>query len=158
MEQFCAVKVGTIKNDGEGASIVVDAAYRPALAGLAGFVYVNVLWWFSGCDDAASRAVLREEAPYRGGPAVLGAFATRSPRRPSPIGLSCAQVTYVDEDAGVVGLAWCDADDGTPVLDIKPYTPSLDRVEEPAVPGWCAHWPQSVETSGDFDWSAVFNF
>lgn len=158
MGQFHATRVGIIQNDGEGARILVDEAYRPALAGLAGFGYVNVLWWFSGSDDAASRGVLREESPYKKGPAVLGTFATRSPQRPSPIALSCAQVTYVDEAAGVVGLAWLDADHGTPVLDIKPYTPSADRVEIPGVPDWCAHWPKSVETSGDFDWGAEFNF
>ena len=39
-----------------------------------------------------------------------------------------------------------------------PYTPSLDRVEAPAVPDWCAHWPRAVETSGDFDWEKEFNF
>lgn len=45
-----------------------------------------------------------------------------------------------------------DAEDGTPVIDIKPYTPSFDRVESPIVPDWCASWPKDVETSGDFGW------
>ena len=57
-----------------------------------------------------------------------------------------------------MGLAYIDAENGTPVLDVKPYTPSLDRVERPDVPGWCAHWPKSAEASGDFDWEKVFNF
>lgn len=51
-----------------------------------------------------------------------------------------------------------DADNGTPVLDIKPYTPSYDRVENPLVPAWCSRWPKNTETSGDFDWDEVFNF
>lgn len=51
-----------------------------------------------------------------------------------------------------------DADDNTPVLDIKPYTPSLDRVESPGVPEWCRHWPKSIEESGDFPWEGEFNF
>ena len=89
---------------------------------------------------------------------MLGAFATRTPERPNPIALTCAGVTYLDDENGVIGLTYVDAEAGTPVLDIKPYTPSLDRVETPLVPQWCAHWPQSVEASGDFDWSAVFNF
>lgn len=45
-----------------------------------------------------------------------------------------------------------------PVLDIKPYTPSLDRVETPNVPEWCSEWPKSTEESGNFDWESVFNF
>lgn len=58
----------------------------------------------------------------------------------------------------VYELAHIDAEAGTPVLDIKPYTPSLGRVEKPSVPSWCADWPASVEESGRFDWSSVFNF
>ena len=46
--------------------------------------------------------------------------------------------------------------DGTPILDIKPYQPSFDRVEHPESPAWCAAWPHSVETSGAFDWASVF--
>ena len=96
--------------------------------------------------------------PYVNGPDEMGVFATRSPERPNPIALSCAYVTYINEQAGEIGLAYIDANDGSPVLDVKPYTPSLDRVEAPTVPQWCAHWPDNVETSGDFDWEDEFNF
>jgi len=61
-------------------------------------------------------------------------------------------------DNGVIGLAYIDADDQSPVLDIKPYTPSLDRAETPRVPEWCGHWPKNVESSSDFDWESEFNF
>ena len=64
----------------------------------------------------------------------------------------------MDKENAIVGLSYIDANDGTPVLDIKPYPPSLDRVESPAVPGWCAHWPRNIEGSGDFDWEKEFNF
>ena len=87
---------------------------------------------------------------------MLGTFATRSPERPNPIALSCAGVTYLKE--GRIGLDYLDAEAGSPVLDLKPYIPSLDRVEAPGVPDWCSHWPSSVETSGDFDWGAEFRF
>ncbi len=46
----------------------------------------------------------------------------------------------------------------TPVLDIKTYTPSLDRIEAPGVPEWCSHWPKSAEASEHFDWASEFNF
>lgn len=62
------------------------------------------------------------------------------------------------EHYGIIGLAYIDADNGTPVIDIKPYTPSLERVENPSLPEWCSNWPNNVEESGDFDWSTVFNF
>lgn len=51
-----------------------------------------------------------------------------------------------------------DAEEATPLIDIKPYAPSVDRVTSPQVPAWCAHWPRDVETSGEFDWAAEFRF
>ncbi|MDR0958673.1 MAG: tRNA (N6-threonylcarbamoyladenosine(37)-N6)-methyltransferase TrmO, partial [Clostridiales bacterium] len=54
-------------------------------------------------------------------------------------------------------LTYIEAFDGSPVLDIKPYTPSLDRVELPNVPDWCSHWPKCYEQSGDFEWESEMN-
>lgn len=96
---------------------------------------MNIFWWFDRCDNETDRSVLSEAKPYTKGPDTLGAFATRSPQRPNPIALSCAYITSINVDNGVIGLAYIDADDQSPVLDIKPYTPSLDRVEVPQVPG-----------------------
>ena len=155
---FSLKQIGTVRCGEDGFSIVLESAYRPALEGLEGFGHVQALWWFDGCDDPRSRAALTERKPYTRGPETLGVFATRSPRRPNPIAVSTSGVTYIDRENGVVGLTWIDANDGTPVLDLKPYTPSVDRVEDPATPSWCAHWPGSVEAGGDFDWDAEFNF
>jgi tRNA-Thr(GGU) m(6)t(6)A37 methyltransferase TsaA len=150
--------IGKIVNQQGEMLIALDKSYLPALEGLDGFGYVQVIWWFSGCDNEASRGKLSERSPYTHGPAVLGTFATRSPERPNPLALSCAQITYIDMENAVIGLAYIDAADDSPVLDIKPYIPSLDRVESPAVPEWCEHWPNSCEASGDFDWESEFNF
>lgn len=158
MENFTVKSIGTIKADDAGMRIELDKEYLPAMQGMEGFSHLNILWWFSECSDEQSRSVITEASPYKGSPAIMGAFAMRSPCRPNPIALSCAQVTHLDTDNGVIGLAYIDANDGTPVLDIKPYTPSLDRVETPGVPAWCATWPKCYEASDDFDWSQVFNF
>lgn len=88
----------------------------------------------------------------------MGVFATRSPLRPNPLALTAVSVLDLDNQTGIIKIAYIDANDGTPVLDIKPYTPSLDRVENPQVPSWCDHWPKSVETSGAFNWAEEFNF
>lgn len=45
-----------------------------------------------------------------------------------------------------------------PLIDLKSYAPGIERIEHPRMPAWCADWPDSVETSGDFDWGAVFRF
>ncbi|BAH05331.1 SAM-dependent methyltransferase [Clostridium kluyveri] len=158
MEQFKLRAVGKICVDGKDMRVALNKEYIPALINLDGFSYVNVLWWFDKCDNFKSRTKLIEKNPYKNAPEILGTFATRSPERPNPIGLSCSYVTYIDYDKGIIGLAYIDAINGTPVLDVKPYTPSLDRVEKPVVPKWCSNWPKSMEESGDFDWSTVFNF
>lgn len=155
MKQLALVTIGTVRKDGDGERVVLFPEYASALLGLEGFGHVNVLWWFSRNDMSACETWV-ETTPYQGGLAQLGVFATRSPLRPNPIALSCTAVTSIDPAHGVIGLAYIDAEDGTPVLDIKPYTPSLDRVNRPAVPAWCAHWPACCEDSGDFDWESVF--
>ncbi len=156
--QFTLNQIGAVHCGADGFSVVIAPEYRAALTGLEGFSHVQVLWWFDKCDDDIQRSVLTIDKPYSNGPDSMGTFATRSPQRPNPIAVSPSYVTYLDTENGVIGLAWIDAMDGTPVLDIKPYTPSADRVESPKVPEWCAHWPQSIEESGDFDWESEFNF
>ena len=158
MKSFTVNEIGKIRANENGFSVQLEKAYIPALKGLEGFGCVQLLWWFDGCDNSESRGKLTESKPYKKGPAVLGIFATRSPERPNPLALSTAYVTYIDEENGVIGLAYIDARDGTPLLDIKPYTPSLDRVAAPVMPEWCAHWPDCVEKSGDFAWEDEFNF
>lgn len=158
MAEYVLHPIGVVRADDSGFRVELAPEYRPALTGLEGYSHVQVLWWFSGCDTPACRGARTEAKPYTKGPDLLGTFATRSPERPNPIALSCAELLYVDREGGAVGLAYLDAEDGTPVLDLKPYVPSLDRVERPSVPDWCAHWPQSVERSGEFDWGAEFNF
>lgn len=158
MEMFTVRSIGKVRSDESGMRIELEKELIPALTNLEGFGYINVLWWFHHSDTKEARSKLVENSPYKDSPNQLGAFATRSPERPNPIALTCAYITYVDADNGIIGLAYIDAEDGSPVIDIKPYTPSFDRVEDPIVPNWCSSWPKSVETSGDFDWSKVFNF
>ncbi|XP_071725230.1 uncharacterized protein [Rutidosis leptorrhynchoides] len=64
----------------------------------------------------------------------MGLFATRSPHRPCPIGLTVAKVESVE--GNIVLLSGVDLVDGTPVLDVKPYLPYCDSIEEAVVPHW----------------------
>ena len=54
----------------------------------------------------------------------MGVFATRSPLRPNPIALTAAEIIHTDQEKGLIRVTFLDADNGTPVLDIKPYTQS----------------------------------
>lgn len=144
-------------NKGE-FSIQIEKKYIPALCGLQGFDHLQIVWWFDRVDNEENRSVYQMGAPYKNAPEVLGIFATRSPMRPNPIAISTVHVLNINYETGFITLPYIDGMDETPVLDIKPYTPSIDRVEHPNVPTWCTHWPKNVETSGDFDWENEFNF
>lgn len=158
MKEIKVEPIGRIENGEGGARIVLGPEYRDGLKGLEGYGHVLVLWWMDRCDNPRDRGTLVERKPYRKGPEELGVFALRSPERPNPIAVSNAEIAYVDGEAGTVGLRWIDAFPGSAVLDLKPYTPSVDRIGRPVVPPWCGHWPKSCEESAGFDWAAEFNF
>lgn len=155
MAKMTLGSIGVVRAGADGFRIEVDDPFRMGLHGIEDFGWVQLLWWAHRTEPADEAALVCHE-PYRSGPERLGVFATRHPRRPSPIGLSVAQVTGCESQRGILRLAWVDCFDGTPLLDLKPYHPSTDRVEAPRVPAWCEHWPASIEASASFDWSRVF--
>ncbi|MCD2492665.1 SAM-dependent methyltransferase [Lacrimispora sp. NSJ-141] len=158
MKQFSVNPIGRIRVRNEAMSLELDKQFIPALTALDGFSHLNVLWWFSDFDLKEARQTLQIPKPYKRSPEIMGIFSTRAPVRPNPIALSTAGILHIDHEKGIISLDYIDAFDNTPFLDIKPYTPSLDRVDTPGLPEWCRHWPQSVEQSGEFDWEKEFNF
>ena len=101
-----------------------------AVRGLEGFDYLWLIWEFSSSrrdPDAAWQPTVRP--PRLGGNARLGVFATRSPFRPNPLGLSSVRIGRIDydcADAPVIHVFGADLMDGTPIYDIKPYIPYAD--------------------------------
>lgn len=153
--------IGTVESGGEesadGACIRLESAYGAGLTGFEGFSHALVLWYahkLPSWDDA----YLMVDKPYRLAPDKLGIFATRSPFRPNPVCVSVMRVCSINMDEGTLYGDWIDAEPGSPVVDIKPYHPSSDRLDKPEVPSWCSHWPRSIETSGDFPWGEEFLF
>ncbi|SHK27810.1 tRNA-Thr(GGU) m(6)t(6)A37 methyltransferase TsaA [Clostridium cavendishii DSM 21758] len=151
-------EIGKIKTEEENMFIQINKEYIKGLQGLEGFSHIDVLWWFDKCDNSNSRSVLEVKKPYKNSPEKLGVFSTRSPERPNPIALSVTQVTHIDYEKGIIYITYIDAMNDSSILDLKPYTPSLDKVEKPYVPQWCSHWPLCYEKSGDFDWQNEFLF
>jgi len=158
MEIFQVKPIGKIKTNEKGMFIELGKMYFPALKVLNGFSHLNIIWWFSDFDNDKMRNIFETQKPYKKSPDVMGIFATRSPIRPNPIALSTVQVICIDFEKGIIQIPYIEANNDSPVIDIKPYTPSLDRVETPKVPEWCKHWPISLEQSGKFDWGNEFNF
>ncbi len=150
--------VGTIEVNQGRTYLSVHPEFRSALKELDGFSHINILWWGNHSDTPEKRSILIAKKPYKKGPDSIGIFATRSQMRPNPILLSCAAVIRIDHKTGRIELPWIDAENGSPVLDIKPYQPCTDRLTTVGSPEWCADWPQCYEDSGAFDWGSVFNF
>ena len=111
------------------ATVVFEPEYRnpDALRGLEGFSHIWLIWQFSqAVRDTWSPTV---RPPRLGGNARMGVFATRSPFRPNPVGLSCVRLAGIERDAElgpVLVVAGADLMDSTPILDIKPYVPYAD--------------------------------
>jgi tRNA-Thr(GGU) m(6)t(6)A37 methyltransferase TsaA len=153
---FNVTPIGHVRVGEKGFCLEIEKDYRAALAGLEGFSHINVLWWCHLCDDEAYRTITECEQPYKTSPARLGIFATRSPLRPNPIALTAVPVLAIDRVGGTIHVPYIDAEDGTPILDLKPYHPAVDRIREVSVPDWCRHWPQWYEDSASFDWESEF--
>lgn len=158
MNNFTVSAIGEVDVCDEGFIIRLMPGLKDGLAGLEGFSHINVLWWASLCDDPGQRKIILLDKPYKKGPEKIGVFATRSPARPNPIAITAVSVIRIDREAGIIYTPYIDAEPGTPVLDIKPYSPCSDITMRSRVPGWCSHWPASIEESGDFDWGGEFNF
>ena len=102
-----------------------------AFRGLEEFSHIWLIWEFSASKHSEWQPTVRP--PRLGGNAHMGVFATRSPYRPNPIGLSCVQVESIDlqcEDGPVIYVKGADLMDGTPIYDIKPYIRYADSHPE----------------------------
>ena len=117
------------------AAVVFAPPYRvaEALRGIEGFSHLWLIWEFSKNRREGWSPTVRP--PRLGGNARVGVFATRSPFRPNPIGLSCVRLERVEPDGPegpMLIVSGADLVDGTPILDIKPYLPYADCHPEAA--------------------------
>lgn len=115
------------------ATIVFEPEYRSpdALRGIDGFSHLWLIWEFSETVRESWSPTVRP--PRLGGNTRLGVFATRSPFRPNPIGLSCVRLEELRQTDGlgtVLIVSGADLMDGTPIFDIKPYLPYADAHPE----------------------------
>ena len=109
------------------ATVVFEPEYRDisALQGLDGFSHLWLIWEFSKVRGWSPTV----RPPRLGGNRRMGVFATRSPFRPNPLGLSCVRLREIRRDRAlgpVLIVAGADLLDGTPIYDVKPYLPYAD--------------------------------
>ena len=120
--------------------IVFEEAYRvrEALRGLEGFSRIWLIWGFNGNKPAKGEWQPTVRPPRLGGNTAMGVWATRSPYRPNPLGLSCVELESIDGMELVIKGA--DLMDGTPIYDIKPYVAYADSYPD-ALSGFAAEAP-----------------
>ncbi|MCI9167491.1 MAG: tRNA (N6-threonylcarbamoyladenosine(37)-N6)-methyltransferase TrmO [Dorea sp.] len=113
--------------------IIFEETYRSweAVRGIGQYSRLWLLWEFSASVGKEFRPTVRP--PRLGGNERVGVFATRSPFRPNPIGLSCVRLERVEmskKDGPILHVLGADLMDGTPIYDIKPYLPYVDAYPE----------------------------
>lgn len=115
-------------NDALKGKIVFEPAYRnpDAVRGIEAYSHLWLIWGFSVPEKENWSATVRP--PRLGGNERVGVFATRSPFRPNPLGLTLVRLEGVERQDGACTLLVSGADmmDGTPIYDIKPYLPYAD--------------------------------
>ena len=137
-----------------------EFALDAAVAGLESFSHLWLIWQFeNGTPGGTAKDIAADSAtankagtndnwsatvrpPRLGGTERVGVFATRSPFRPNPIGLTCVKINSIEHsEAGpIIHVLGADLRDGTPIIDIKPYIPLADCHAD-ATGGWIEDAP-----------------
>ena len=139
--KICLEPVGFVQTEAVGkevrdknvvSKIVFREDLTKALDGIQEFSHLFVLFWLHKIDGK-EREIMNVRPRGRADMPLLGIFATRTPHRPNPIGLT--RVKLLNIKGNVVTVQGLDAFDGTPVLDIKPFD-SWDTTEDFKVPDW----------------------
>jgi tRNA-Thr(GGU) m(6)t(6)A37 methyltransferase TsaA len=135
--------VGTVSNeikqpgrfhfDGTVSTIVLVPKYARALDGIEEFSHIVVIFWLDRIKRV-ERTILKTHPRRDLSLPLTGIFATRSPSRPNPIGVSTVKLLGVN--ANIITVMGLDAVDGTPVIDIKPYLPEPFLPSEVKLPSW----------------------
>ena len=141
---FTVTSIGTVKcavnemSQGGWAKIDSEIHLDPQLAGglqgLAGFSHIIVSFFLDRAQGFETAKQLMRKPRGREDMDAVGVFAQRTKYRPNPIGITAVQLLGIE--GNVVKVRGLDALDGTPVLDIKPYMPPFDRMENVKMPEW----------------------
>jgi tRNA-Thr(GGU) m(6)t(6)A37 methyltransferase TsaA len=139
--KICLEPVGFVKTDAVGhevrdkkviSEIVFREELTEALEGIEEFSHLFILFWLNKISDQ-SRKIMKVHPRGRNDMPLLGIFATRTPHRTNPIGLT--RVKLLNVEGNVITVQGLDAFDCTPVLDIKPFD-SWDTAADFKVPEW----------------------
>ena len=114
----------------EVSEVVVDEKFTEALDGIDDYSHVIIVYWM----DRIKNHVIKHQPQGNPNVPIVGIFACRCPARPNPIAITT--VKLLEHNGNKIKVKGLDVIDGTPVIDIKPYWPQYDKVENGKVPSW----------------------
>jgi tRNA-Thr(GGU) m(6)t(6)A37 methyltransferase TsaA len=130
------VKTSAVGDEVKDKSVISEIVLRDELVegleGISGFSHLFVLFWLNQVSDK-QRMIMKVHPKGRDDLPLLGVFATRTMLRPNPIGLTLVELVKVENN--VLTVRGLDANDGTPVLDVKPFD-FWDMAKDAKVPNW----------------------
>jgi len=115
------------------SEIIIEEDLKEALSRIDEFSHIIVIYWMHKLSPS-QRSIIKVHPKANQNLPLVGVFASRSPARPNPIGVTT--VKLLERRDNVLKVTGLDAIDGTPVLDIKPYIPGDDSSTEAKTPGW----------------------
>jgi len=131
---FHMTPIGRVEVSGSSKVLRIEPKFQPGLLGLDGYSHVVVLYWFDRNDAPEKRQVLQVHPRGDKKNPLTGVFACRAPVRPNLIALTVCRILAVEGAA--VKVENIDAFDKTPILDLKPYIPSIDSAAQVRMPDW----------------------
>jgi tRNA-Thr(GGU) m(6)t(6)A37 methyltransferase TsaA len=126
--------IGRVIKTDPKAAIEIFPQYQKGLQGLTDFSHIYLIYWLDQIDTPEARKTLQVHPRGNQANPLTGVFATRSPVRPNPVALIVTELLGIKN--GIVYVGHIDAFEGTPIVDIKPYLPSGDRVSAAKVADW----------------------
>jgi len=140
MEEIRLRSIGSVKNNvkahrfggfaEEISEVVVDGKFTEALDGIEGYSHVIIVYWM----DKVKEHVIKHRPQGNPDVPIVGIFACRCQGRPNPIAITT--VKLLEREGNRIKVKGLDVIDGTPVIDIKPYWPQYDKVENGIIPEW----------------------
>ena len=128
--------IGHVEKSDDGIFLVIRPELWRATTHVEFFSHLIVLWWIHERDTDEDRGTLVMYPPKNKGDEASGAFSCRSPTRPNPIGHTIVRLVSVDAKSKRLVIDHMDAKDGSPIIDIKPYLPTSDKVDDARVAPW----------------------
>ncbi|MFA4819827.1 MAG: tRNA (N6-threonylcarbamoyladenosine(37)-N6)-methyltransferase TrmO [Candidatus Aenigmatarchaeota archaeon] len=140
MKEIILMPIGFVKNSvkeprfgnfaNEISEIIVDEKFAEALNGIDDYSHIIVVYWMDKVKDH----VIKHRPQGNPNVPIVGIFACRCPQRPNLIAIST--VKLIGRKGNVIKVKGLDILDGTPIIDIKPYWPQYDKVENERIPDW----------------------